>query len=281
MRRWKSLLPAVVEIFGLIFGSIALLIGWMGYGGYVFGVPAIIIGECFRRKHGGIIPLLTIIFGAVGIAESFVVMQIVFPTVEKTLNETAESINKTVENFTESLKKELGIKEERIQLPYIIEEDGRKLRINFIKVREADFVADNISYFEPRYKVYFPREGFKFVIIEYELENIGGKKISWIDLPAPVELMTDANMSYETLNFFEMTEGRGWYSIESNESKYVNYLCTPNVLDYLYPGEKILFCKFFEIRENENPEMVKFQQWLSTYYYPVVRYERLESGDIS
>mgnify|MGYP003878504009 CR=1 FL=1 len=275
----RSWLGLAADVFALICGVVALLIGWMGYGGYIFGVPAILLGAYRYKKAGGVLPILSIVFGSIGAVESFVVGHIVVPAIEKALNETVEELNKSMEK----LEEQLGIKEKTITLPYVIEgEKGLKLRINSITLRKSNLVASNYSYYSffyeeeiTKYMVYSPRPGFTFYLLEYEVENIGSKKVDPIDFEYPrgFELITDQNNTYEPLSFSEMS-GK-WHVIVTNETNYSKYVCEKS-FETLYPGDKAKSCIFFEVRETETPVMVKFSAWLSmwpsTYYYVFPRH---------
>ncbi len=68
---------SIIEIFVLLLSIISLLIGWMGYGGILFGLPALLLGFIYYRKKGGLISLLTIIFGCIGLAETIVMLMFI------------------------------------------------------------------------------------------------------------------------------------------------------------------------------------------------------------
>ncbi|MCD6479070.1 MAG: hypothetical protein J7L44_04265, partial [Candidatus Diapherotrites archaeon] len=59
----------------------------MGYGGYLFGIPAILLAAYSIKKEQKILGIIAIIFASIGIAESFIVMHILVPFVERTLEE--------------------------------------------------------------------------------------------------------------------------------------------------------------------------------------------------
>lgn len=248
MKKDKKSKVGIAEIIGLLLSIIALLIGWMGYGGYLFGIPAIVLGFFYYREKGGLVSLLTIIFGCVGLAETVVVMHLFLPALEETLEE------------------ELGIEEKTISLPHVFElSEGEKLKLVSLDVQKVDYVSEN--FISQEYRVFFPREGFDFYIVRYTVENVGGKKIRFVDLPAAFELIT-TNETYETLTFYEMDEERGWKSFTTNETEYANNLCE-KFFDDLYPNEKASSCVFFEVRKNEKPSKLKFQIWLSSYYIEI------------
>jgi len=252
-RSKKRGINTIIEIIALILGLIAFLIGWMGYGGYLFGIPAIVIGFIFYRKYKGIISLLSIIFGCIGLAETIAVMHIFLPSLQYAFNETISELSK---------------EKEITSLPYIIQlSEGKKLQISSIEIKKVNYVTENISYFTQNFKVYSPREGFTFYIVRYTLKNIGGEKINIFDLPTLAKLIT-TNNSYNPLYFFEMTTERGWQSFETNELRYADNICESHLRE-LYPNEEITNCIFFEVRENEKPEKLKFQIFLTIYYYKI------------
>ena len=246
MKKDKKSKVGIAEIIGLLLSIIALLIGWMGYGGYLFGIPAIVLGFFYYRKKGGLISLLTIIFGCIGLAETVAVMHLFLPALEE----------------------ELGIEEKTISLPYVFElSEGEKLKLVSLDVQKVDYVSENTSFISQEYRVFFPREGFDFYIVRYTMENVGGKRIGFAELPTAFELIT-TNETYDTLNFYEMSEERGWKSFTTNQTKYVNNLCE-EFFDDLYPNERASSCVLFEVRKNEKPLKLKFWIWFSSYYIEI------------
>lgn len=70
----------VIGLIGLLLGVLSITSGgFMGCGGYIFGLPAIIIGSVLYKKHRGVVPLLSIILGTVGVAGAIAAMFIVYP----------------------------------------------------------------------------------------------------------------------------------------------------------------------------------------------------------
>ncbi len=236
----------VVSIFALFLGVLAMLVGWMGYGGYIFGLPAIAIGVILYKRHGGLLPLLPVIFGVIGLAETVVVMHILIPGVEEALEEA-------------------GFKEEYISLPHTFEiGKGKMLKMVSLEVKKVDCVSRES--FGGNYDVYCPREGFVFYLAKFRIKNVGGKILNPTDLPCCFELYTNQNRSYEALWFYQLTKKRGYKIFESSDEKYAENICEPLGLSDLYPEEETTGCVFFEVREGEQPIKLKFQIFVSTYY---------------
>jgi len=248
----------IIEVIALILSLIALLTGWLVYGGFIFGVLAVILGTIYYRKNKNVVSLLSIIFGCIGIAEAIATGLIVISIIEMS--------NKTIEAINESL----SLKEVQISsLPYTFQiGEGKKLQLSDIEIKKVDYVTKNISFLVPSFRVYFPREGFVFYIVKYTLKNVGSKKIDGFDLLNSFELITD-NGVYEPLDFYEMAEERGWKSFETNDIKYTNNICERfgKFFDNIYPNETIISCIFFEIRENEKPKGLRFMVGLSLTKY--------------
>ena len=67
--------PLVLSVIGFILALIAAAIGWMGWGGYILGIPAIILVIISLIYRGGSklilgLSIVTLIFGGIGIAET-------------------------------------------------------------------------------------------------------------------------------------------------------------------------------------------------------------------
>jgi len=235
----------IVGAIGLILGVLSMLIGWMGYGGYFFGLPAIIIGITLYRRDKGVLPLLAIIFGAIGLAETIAVVHIFIPAIERTMEE-------------------IGLKEEYITLPHTFEiYEGKMLEMYALQVKKADYVSYEASGGE--YIVRRPRKGFVFYVVKFRVKNVGGSIIHVTDLPCCFELSSDKNMKYEERWFYQMTKERGYEVFHSSDEKYAENLCHYIGHD-LYPEEEEEGCIIFEVRENEKPVKIGFSVSFGEYY---------------
>ena len=234
----------IIGIIGLILGVLSTLIGWMGYGGYIFGIPAIIVGTVLYRKGMGVLPLLAIIFGAIGLAETIAVAHIFIPAIERTMEE-------------------IGPKEEYITLPHTFEVYEGKVEISSLEVKKADYVSREII--EGEYFVVHPRKGFVFYIVKFRVKNVGGSIIGFTDMPCCFELYTNKNIRYEERLFYQMTKERGYETFQSNDEKYAENLCH-HVGHDLYPEEEVEGCVVFEVKEDEKPIKIGFLVSYESYY---------------
>jgi len=239
----------VISIFALFLGILAMLVGWMGYGGYIFGLPAIIIGAILYKRHRGTLPLLSVIFGVIGLAETIAVMHILIPGVKRALEEA-------------------GFKEEYISVPHTFElDEGKMLELSSLEIRKVDYISRES--FGGKYAVYYPREGFAFYLVKFKIKNVGGKILQYTDQPCCFELYTNQDNSYEALWFYQLTEDRGYKIFESSDEKYAENICEPLRMSDLYPEEEKVGCVFFEVRKGEQPTRLKFQIFVSTYYIKI------------
>ena len=165
--------------------------------------------------------------------------------------------------------------EREISIPYVFNLSGdKKFTLLEIDVKEVDYVVskeEEWSWSEgsvPVYRVYYPREGFTFYIAKIKIENTGGKILSfYTDLPTTFELATNNN-TYDAMDFYLLTEEKGYTCIESNDTKYENELCE-YFSENIYPGEIEEGSVFFEIRENEQPVRLSFAIGLALYHVEI------------
>ena len=236
----------IVGVIGLILGFLSMLIGWMGYGGYMFGIPAVIIGIILYRKDRGVLPLLAIIFGAIGLAETVAIMHIFVPTMEK-------------------MVEEIGLKEEYITLPHTFEVYESKIEMSSLEVKKVDYISHEII--KGEYTVIYPREGFVFYMVKFRIKNIGGNIIDFSQMPCCFELYTDKGREYERRFYYQMTEERGYEIFRSVDKKYAENLCDYNRLMHdLYPEKEMEGCVVFEVREDEKPVKIGFSISFGSYY---------------
>ena len=181
-----------------------------------------------------------------------------------------------------------GTFEEReISIPYVFNLSGdKKFILLGIDVKEVDYVVsreEEWSWSEgsvPVYRVYYPREGFTFYIAKIKIENTGGKILSfYTDLPTTFELATNNN-TYDVMDFYLLTEEKGYTCIESNDTKYEEEVCEYFSED-IYPGEIKEGNVFFEIRENEKPVELSFVVGFTEYHVKIQSANFSSSGSES
>jgi len=219
----------IVGILALLLGAIALLIGWMGYGGFMFGIPAILLAIYPYRKGHKWLGIFAIIFSCIGIAESFVMMGIVVPAVEKMVK-------------PELVTAKIG---EPVKI------DGLALTVNDVKTTKwvvGRYFGEDRS---------FPsKEGYKFVMLFVVVNNTGVKS-EMINI-WNVTITTDKGYIYKKLSsgdIFRYEKSRQPTELELRE-----YNCSPiEEWKEIPPGEWTEGCYFFEIKEDNEPAMFNFQ----------------------
>ena len=231
--RKKSKLPLILGILATLLGAIALLIGWMGYGGYIFGIPALFLATYSYSRGYKLLGVLGMVFSVIGIAESFTVMQVFIPMMEETI--------------------EKEFKQARIGEP--VKLNGIVLTVDDVKI--SDRVTE-IGFFGLN-TTYISRPGYKFVLLYMTIENKGNVSESTSEI-YNTSVVTDKGHFYEASYFYRLTEERGYKKQDASELEVENYSCPllPIYYDKLLPGEKASFCEFFEIREDEKPTAFQF-----------------------
>ena len=177
--------------------------------------------------------------------------------------------------------------EKEISIPYAFNLSGdKKFTLLEIDVREVDHVVskeEKWSWDEgsiPIYRIYYPREGFTFYIARIKVENTGGKILSFCtDLPSSFELTTNNN-TYDAMDFYLLTEEKGYTCTESNDTEYEEEVCEYFSED-IYPGEIKEGRVFFEIRENEKPVELSFVVESTEYHVKIQSVNVSSSGSES
>jgi hypothetical protein len=219
-------LPLIISILAILSGIIALLIGWMGYGGYMFGIPAILLAIYSYKKDHKWLAGLTIIFSCIGVAESFVMMNIVIPTV-------------TPKGFTSKIGE-------------IIDIDGFDFMVN--SVNQANVYIDYSEILED-YKAVLAKPNYKFVKVKVTIKS----KIKEGTPPLiNLTLVTDKGYLYNPTYIYRYQTDR---EVRNATMEEVNiYYCKEfSEFKSIPPGETSEGCLFFEILENTNPTKLEFQ----------------------
>lgn len=165
------------------------------------------------------------------------------------------------------------LEERYIDVPHVFNlDEGKKMEMLGVTIEKVDYVVSKEEIWQWNqespstiYKIYYPREGFAFYVVNISIENIGGKILSvYTDLPEQFELIA-GNNTYDALSFELLTEEKGYTCIESEDNRYESEVCE-YFSENLYPGERGKGSVFFEIREDENPIELIFTLRYTRYH---------------
>ena len=171
---------------------------------------------------------------------------------------------------------EQELEEKYIDVPYVFNlDEGKKIEMFGVAIKRVDYVVSREETWQwnqetpsTTYKIYYPREGFVFYVVNISIENTGGKILNvYTDLPEQFEL-TAGNNTYDALSFELLTEEKGYTCVESEDDRYESEVCE-YFTENLYPGEIGEGSVFFEIRENENPVELRFTLGYTRYHIKI------------
>jgi hypothetical protein len=224
-------LPLVISILAVLLGTIALLIGWMGYGGYMFGIPAILLAIYSYLRGHKILAGIAIIFSCIGIAESF-----------------AASV------FVASLQQSTTPKAVSAKIGRTVDIDGFDFTVNSIKQSDVYIDYSNIL---NDYKAVSPKPGYKFVEVKITVKS-KKKEESLLSKLINLTLITDKGYLYTSAYVDRYQTGRNVRDATTYEID--NYYCKKfDEFEKIPPGETSEGCLFFEILKTANPIKLEFQ----------------------
>jgi len=164
--------------FALLLGIVAAAIGWMGIGGYLFGIAAIILGIlAFKGKTiAKVIGVLALILGVIGAIETTAMYGVITgvekafetPTPEKVEEATPPPEGKGKQPITEEKKAE-EVKTYKI---------GEKLKIG-----DVIFTVHSFEQYTPTEEFAYVPEGKKLMAVEVSFTNASDKELEISSLP--------------------------------------------------------------------------------------------------
>jgi hypothetical protein len=232
-------LPLMSGILAVLLGAIALMIGWMGYGGYMFGIPAILLAIYSYKKGHKLMGIVAITFACIGIAETFAVMQLFIPTGERVIKEVVEETTPKI--ITAKMKEAVRT---------------NRLTLTVESVKTTKWIVQSYMWED---RSFASKTGYKFVMIFVKVKNVGTESehvFFW-----NITLTSDKGYEYENLRSYEIvTRERKNRKPTSEELK--EYKCREILYEELPPGEWIEGCFFFEIKEEHNPATFSFNHFI-------------------
>ena len=168
----------IFSILALILGIIASAIGWMGFGGYICGIPAIILGIlAFKGKTvAKVIGVLALILGVIGAIETTTMYGVITGLKKAVETPTPEKVGEIASPSEE--KGEQPIAEEKKVEGVKIYKIGDKLKIG-----DVIFTVHSFEQYIPTGEFAFVPEGEKLMAVAASFRNVSDKELEISSLP--------------------------------------------------------------------------------------------------
>jgi hypothetical protein len=215
-------------ISALVLAIIAAGIGWAGYGGFIFGIPALILGILAVRDAGAsrTIGIIGIVFACIGIAESVAAAAFIAAVTEST-----------------SPREVTGVA-------------GTEVRVdNWGVIVSEPIYTDKFyecGYIENYYLAFTPTAGYQFALVKMKVINRGVEERSPEFYDA--KFVTTGGLMYEVKYPFELKEINEEYT--EPPSPIYPFL---SIMEEVPPGECIEGYLYFEIPSGAKADSLTFK----------------------
>jgi hypothetical protein len=212
----------------LVLAIIAMAIGWMGYGGFIFGIPALILGILAVRDAGAsrTVGIIGIVFACIGIAESVAAVAFIAAVTEST-----------------SPREVTGAA-------------GTEVRVGNWGVIVSEPIYTSKFYerglfFENDYRAFTPTAGYQFALVKMKVINRGVEENSpdFYD----IKLVTTEGLKYESKYGFELKSTSETYAEPPSP------LCEHIYLSSVLPREYVEGYLYFEIPSGAKADSLTFK----------------------